>query len=279
MITPDGAHLAVVRHAGGDPKASEVFLSHATGFCGAAWRPVAEAAAPGSAGVTWWDFRGHGRSGRAGIPISWWEMATDVAAVRDAAPVTTAVGVGHSMGGAALVMAQLSDPGRFQALVLIEPIIVSPPYRRQDHHLASLARRRRRRFGSRAEAEANFAGKEPFSRWHPDALAGYLDTGLTERSDGSVELSCPPELEAELYTAAGGHGLAALVDRVEVPVRILAGSDTDTYPLEWPAELAERFPRGELRVVDGTGHFLPMERPEAVVEAIDEVLAVSSPSR
>ena len=102
-----------------------MFLSHATGFCATAWAAVAE-----DLGVlpwTAWDYRGHGRSGGGTIPVSWWSMGFDAGAVRDATPVERAIGVGHSMGGAALLMAQLFDPRRFDALILFEPIVFPGP--------------------------------------------------------------------------------------------------------------------------------------------------------
>jgi pimeloyl-ACP methyl ester carboxylesterase len=40
--------------------------------------------------------------------------------------------------------------------------------------------------------------------------------------------------------------------------------------------LAQRFPRGELVVLDSASHYLPIERPDAVLTAIRDVLGLKS---
>lgn len=194
-------------------------------------------------------------------------MSIDAAAVRDATPCTRAVGVGHSMGGAALLMAELERPGRFDGLVLVEPIVFPPPFRRMDHPLAALARRRRRRFADRDEARTNFAGKPPFATWTEPALAGYLADGLRVE-DGGVGLACAPSFEAELYTAASAHGVLVRSAEIRCPVTILVGERSDTYPDGWAERLAGAFGDAALTVVPEASHFLPMESPEAVVGAV-----------
>jgi pimeloyl-ACP methyl ester carboxylesterase len=105
---------------------TELVFAHATGFCGACWRPVRSGL--GEFASTIFDFRGHGSSYSNRDVRSWWEMAQDVLAV--AGGISTVggeapalVGIGHSMGGASLVMAELLNPGTFAAFVLVEPIV------------------------------------------------------------------------------------------------------------------------------------------------------------
>jgi pimeloyl-ACP methyl ester carboxylesterase len=242
-----------------------VYLAHATGFCAGVWRAVAEQirASGHRGGIVGWDARNHGRSGAAAHPLSWWDLAGDVASIPAAFPPGgRAVGVGHSMGGATLLMAQV-EHGLFDALVLVEPIVPGPPYLRVDHPLVGLALRRRREFPSKADARVNFAGKPPFSTWDPRALDGYVDGGLIEEG-GAVRLACVPEDEAEVFRGANEHGMFERLGEVGVPVTVVVGSDTDTYPVAWAARLVDGLPGGSLEVVEGGTHFLPMERPDLV---------------
>lgn len=195
-------------------------------------------------------------------------MADDVLAVRAGTNADQVVGIGHSMGGASLVMAELLAPGSFAALVLVEPIIFGPPHARDSSHpLVRMALRRRDRFESRHEVKASYASKPPFSAWHPAALDGYVEGGFVER-DGTTRLACRPDTEAEVFTAAGAHAAWERLGEVRLPVTILFGADTDTYSPGYAEELAARFPRAAASAVEGTGHFLPMEQPEAVADAV-----------
>lgn len=201
-------------------------------------------------------------------------MADDVLAVHDTAASDAArvVGIGHSMGGASLVMAEIASPGRFSALVLVEPIIFGSPHARDaSHPLVALALRRREVFESRAAIRLAYGAKPPFDAWHPDSLDGYIEGGFVD-SDAGVRLACSPLAESEVFTAAGAHGAWERLGEVAVPVTILYGAETDTYPPGHAEALADRFARATATRVSGTGHFLPMEQPGVVVDAVNESL-------
>ncbi|MEX2655602.1 MAG: alpha/beta hydrolase [Acidimicrobiia bacterium] len=256
-----------------------LLFAHATGFCGAVWRPVREAV--GEYPSTIFDFRGHGSSKSGRDRRSWWEMADDILAVRQAMGETRparVVGVGHSMGGASLVMAELLSPGSFDALVLVEPIIFGPPFARDpDHPLVGLALRRRDTFESRDAVLASYASKPPFAAWDRAALEGYVEGGFVE-VDGVTQLACRPTSEAEVFTAAGAHAAWERLSEVSTPTTILYGANTDTYPPGHAEALAARFGDATAAAVEDTGHFLPMERPEVVVAAVRERIELLSES-
>lgn len=257
----------------------ELLFAHATGFCGACWRPVRSGL--GGFPSTIFDFRGHGSSHSDRDRRSWWEMAQDVLAVADristgSEDAPALVGIGHSMGGAALVMAELLNPGTFSAFVLVEPIIYGPPFVRDPNHpLVGLALKRRDTFDSSDAVRAAYGEKLPFSAWHPDALDGYVSGGFVEEGQ-AARLACRPRSEAEVFTAAGIHSAWERLSEVSVPTTILYGADTDTYQPGHAETLATRFQDASALAVEGTGHFLPMERPEVVVRAVlDQVAALS----
>lgn len=222
-------------------------------------------------GMTRWDFRGHGRSGGGERPLSWWDMASDLAAVRDSVETADAIGVGHSMGGATLLMAQLLDPSRFAGLVLVEPILPQPPYGRFELPLVEAARKRKRSFPDLLAVRENFEDKAPFDHWVDAAFDGYLEDGFLE-SDGQIVVACAPEFEAEVYLAAGAHGMFGRLREVEVPVVLLFGDSMDTFTPEWIEAISSSLPNGTVQIVDDADHFIPMARPEVVADA---VLAVS----
>ncbi|MBT8215888.1 MAG: alpha/beta hydrolase [Acidimicrobiia bacterium] len=252
-------------------------MAHANGFCGSTWRPVIEelrAAGVPNALVTW-DQRGHGGSDRPPLPVDWWDTARDALAVCGGLEGPL-VGVGHSMGAAALLMAEILAPGTFARLIAIEPIVFPPPYEPVDHHpLAAGARRRRPSFPSPDEALEHFASRSVFAAWDRRALQGYVAGGLRPEGDRWV-LACPPEYEAAFFAQGAAHGAWDRLGEVAAPVRVVAGADSSSHPEEFAAEQAARLPDGRLEIVDQSGHFLPMEQPAVVARMIaQEVDAIS----
>ncbi|MDP3983540.1 MAG: alpha/beta hydrolase, partial [Acidimicrobiia bacterium] len=184
-----------------------------------------------------------------------------------------------SMGGAALAIAEVEQPGTFAALILIEPVILPPPFEPADHPLTSIVLKRRRTFESRKEAAKNFAGKAPFNRWHPAALSGYVEGGLKEH-EGRFVLACDPKDEAAIYRAASAHGIWDRLSEIEIPVLVMASDAGGESQLSGYARtIAERLPRGGFEHVAGTSHFLPMEQPELVARRIERLAVVAESDR
>ena len=241
-----------------------VYFAHATSFCGAVWRPVIERLS-GIATVTW-DFAGHGKGPELETPVHWSRFGAQALAETEPG----GIGVGHSMGACALVMAQLADPARFRFLILIEPIIFPAPHGREEHPLVEVASKRKRSFDSRQEALENFRSRDAFSAWDPDALSAYVDCGL--EGDGPVTLACEPEVEADIYRASNDHDTFERLGEVEIPVLILAGEESDTITPGFARTQASQFASAGVEIVSGTGHFLPMEMPGLVADRVARIV-------
>lgn len=241
-----------------------VYLAHATSFCGQVWRPVIDEL--GDLGSVTWDFAGHGSGPALELPVEWSVFGRQV--LEETEP--GGIGVGHSMGACALVMAQLADPTRFRFLVLIEPIIFPGPHARSEHELSAIALKRTGTFASRAEARDNF-GSRAFADWDGRALDGYVECGLV--GEGPVTLACDPETEADIYRASNAHDTWDRLGEVDIPVLVLVGELSDTTPPEFARLQAAQFPRAGIEIVPGVGHFLPMEKPDLVAERVRRVAA------
>ena len=245
-----------------------VAFAHATGFCGGVWRPVV-ASLPDDFVSLVWDLPCHGSAPKLPHPIDWWDLGTfTLAQVAGAgAPL---IGVGHSMGGAVMLMAEVKAPGTFSALLLIEPIVFPPPFGDYEGPQTLLATKRRNQFSSREEARANFVDKLPFSAWHPAALDGYVDCGFVDTPEG-VDLACRPQDEVATYRAATQHGVWNLLGEVGPPVTILAGDSSETHAVDFLRSLASQIPNCDYEIVPGTGHFLPMEKPDVVADRLKRI--------
>lgn len=262
-----------------------LLISHATGFHGRAYTPLA--AALGDRFDVWaLDHRGHGvTSAPPGWEASWTEYGDDAEAAARAllAAGTGArfIGFGHSMGGDTLLMAADRRPGMFSTLVLFEPIAAPPQPDEVDPESSPVvlgARRRRRQFDSFDAAIANFASKPPMDAFTPAALEAYVRGGFeavdSDRPDGPVRLCCSPELEAETFARGHQHDTWDRLPGIATPTVVVAGGlDPSAGPAALAPLIAERLPHGTFEQHPELDHFGPFTRPDAVATIIRDTLA------
>ena len=262
-----GVSLALHDLGGDGPP---VLLCHPTGFHALTWAPVA-AELSGVARCWALDFRGHGDSTLPGDGhVEWDGMADDVLAVVGHLGLRGLRAAGHSMGGAALVLAEQRRPGTVAALWLFEPILFPRPEGAGPgpSGLSEGARRRRPWFPDLDAAYANYAAKPPLDRLHPAALRAYVDHGFRDVPDGDgVELKCPPEIEAAVFEAGTRSDGFAHLGEVAAPVVVAASGDQDG-PAQFAPAVAAALPHGRLERHPDLTHFGPMENPPAVAAAI-----------
>jgi pimeloyl-ACP methyl ester carboxylesterase len=266
IASTDNIALAVHGPFGHGP---DVLFAHASGFHGLVWAPLATRLHDR---FRCWslDFRGHGLSfAPRDYAFDWHAFGQDVHAVVGGLRLDRPIGVGHSKGGAALLMAELTRPGTFRALYLYEPIVIPPEMATWDgpNPMADAARRRRSSFASRDEAYANYAAKPPLSVLHPDALRAYVDHGFVGGLDGRVHLACRPEHEARVFEMSRSHDTWNDLGRIDCPVVIAAGGDGER-PAEFAPGIAERIPGARLEIFAGLGHFGPLQDPDRLAGAI-----------
>jgi pimeloyl-ACP methyl ester carboxylesterase len=85
------------------------------------------------------------------------------------------------------------------------------------------------------------------------------------------------------YRAGAGTIASALrerppvaADRIAVPTTVLWPTHDPLFPVAWSDRLAEFFADAQLRVLDGVGHFVPLQAPDAVAAAIRAATGTSA---
>jgi pimeloyl-ACP methyl ester carboxylesterase len=270
VTTADGVEIATYDF-GGD--GSPLLLAHATGFHGRVWLPVADTL---RRHFHCWSFdaRGHGESGKAPDGNYAWEgFGLDVLAVVQGLGMEPPRAVGHSCGGAALLLAEEAQPGTFLALYCYEPVVpdnlTTPEVTGSDNPLAAGARRRREVFASRAAARDNYAAKPPFSAFDAAALDAYVQWGFQDLPDSTVQLSCRGEDEARIYEAAWQHRAFRDLAGVGCPVALAAGGQHAHFGIDVVTAIAARIAGpATVEVHEERGHFGPMERPAEIAASI-----------
>jgi pimeloyl-ACP methyl ester carboxylesterase len=117
------------------------------------------------------------------IVQDWWLSAIDilflVQELRLREGAKRIVGIGHSIGGAVLLMAALLSPQIFEELITMEPIIRPPPYTLEDNPLSLQAKKRRFQFDTKEEAYHYYKQKKDlFGMWNDRVLRAYIDGGI-----------------------------------------------------------------------------------------------------
>ncbi|WP_036310158.1 alpha/beta fold hydrolase [Microbacterium oleivorans] len=82
----------------------------------------------------------------------------------------------------------------------------------------------------------------------------------------------PGAFAASLQWYVANRGYAAETGPITVPTTMLWPDRDPLFPLEWADNLAQHFTDARLNVVEGCGHFVPVERPDAVIRAIRSAL-------
>jgi len=257
--------ILAVHDLGGD--GPPFLIAHATGMCGRAYEPLAAALAS-SFHVFALDFRGHGDSSAPDDgDFAWAGMGADVLAAVDALGVDRIDGMGHSLGGASLLIAEAVRPGLLRTAYLFEPIVLTEAYASERTNLMSdAARRRRDVFPSRPDALWRYASRPPLCWLRADALAAYVQHGFEDLPDGTVRLKCRPESEARTFECETKMTLDR-VGEIRTPTTIGVGNEEPTSTL-FGGPLAEAMGNARLIRYAHLGHFGPLQDPGTIADDI-----------
>jgi pimeloyl-ACP methyl ester carboxylesterase len=276
VSSTDGVEIAVHDLGGIGPR---LLVSHATGFHGRCYEPLAAALADRLHSIAF-DYRGHGDTPRHPGDVDWQRYGDDAEAMavwlveqNGGQPIDA---FGHSMGGACLLMAAHRQPHLFRRLVLFEPIVFPPQGIRPTggNPLVEGARRRRSTFPSYQAAIDNFAAKPPLNTFTPEALRAYVLHGFAEDADG-VHLKCRPETEAATFEMGPTHDTYDRLPEILTDVLVVAGRVEEFQPSKIAREVADRLPHGRYLQLDELDHFGPMVGPDLVAEVITDALTRS----
>lgn len=275
FVAHDGLRLAAYRFGGRGPGA---ILVHATGFHAHVWLPMLPLLASHFT-LFAFDLRGHGESEASADPAAYHyrRMTGDLLAVADHFGLGRFAGIGHSVGGALIVQAELVRPGMLTGAVLYEPIVL-PPEETEETIAAAQARARRMVFTSTEEMIERWSRRGAFSTFHPDALRAYVEYGVRDRPDGAVELKCSRETEVATFVQDTQSGIWPGLARYAAPTLIFAGTESTSRVRPYAERQARLMRDARAERLAGHSHFLPFERPHEMAERAIAFLTASGPA-
>lgn len=255
-----------------------IHFLHGNGFCGGVYWPMLRHFLP-QYGLMTHDIEGHGDSDNpprfSGVEAIIRRIPQVMA--DQGLPGQPLIGMGHSFGGALTLRVAADNPGLFKALVLLDPIVMPPPFfigvhiaaALGRHPLANASRRRREAWASRAEVADRLRGRGTYKGWTPEALHCFVEYA-THDEGGKRVLSCPRELEAEIFERPVWPWAA--FRKAQLPILFLRGEQS--FPFFSRAEKMARKanPRLVVKTLPG-GHCFMQENPEATYQVVAEFLA------
>lgn len=213
----------------------------------------------------------------------WNLLAHDLLQFLDECGTPQVVGIGHSLGAIATLLAALQRPAAFSAVVLLDPVLEPPANLLQwvgaklfglarTRALEASAQRRRTSFGSTQEMFANYRTKPAFARLSDAGLQAYVAAMASPGAAGTVQLAYPPAWEAKIYITLPGN-LWRKLPLLQVPLLVVGGAESDTFTSAAAQAVAQRLPHTTIRIVPDAGHLVPLERPAAVAALISDFVA------
>lgn len=264
-------------------------LCHAGGLCKQVWDPVVTrlrdtldaCGTNGGDRMVTFDFPFHGIEGaRQGSSKRWDRWAT--AKVADVLKTlkggsSSCIGIGHSMGAAALLRAEVANPGSFKKLILFEPVINATHMQfEEDEEFpdAPMVKRTKNRvacWDSGASLRQYLSERRPFNLWADESIEKFIAGGVQQNSDGTCELRCKPEDEANLYSVNISMA-PELLSGISCPIHIVYGGDSNHFDTPWGTTddffeaLHKAIPGSTLSRMEGLTHFMVMEDPQKIAD-------------
>lgn len=257
LTVASGLRLHVVEWGeAGDPA---LVLLHGGGLSSREWTELGPRLAEGLHIVSF-DARGCGESDpdperRYGVRT----IADDLEHVRVALALSSFVLVGHSFGAVTACLYAAERPEAVNGLVLVDggPASHTRPSSLENPPLS---------FATRDAAAAALARSLPqgFPDW-------YLDARFTTSPDGTLTWRSDMQGRVE-WSRAGGEpllpGLWPYVEMLSMPTIVLHGARSPLFPRETAVKMTEVNPVIRLVDVEGAGHFVHIDRPDAVLDAV-----------
>ncbi|PON16158.1 hypothetical protein C2W62_19970 [Candidatus Entotheonella serta] len=282
----DGAHIRVRQH--GDPNQPvRIVLSHGNGFATDGYFPFWQLLLE-HFDVIVFDFRNHGWNPLADPPHhTYTQFARDLEIIHHAVAVLLGpkptVGAFHSLSARTAIKYAMEGGWLWDALVLFDPPNIPPEGHplydvmvKFDHRLAAWAKNRPQRFASPSEMADIFRELRAHQNWLEGAHELMARSILhRESASGDWVLTCPGELEANIYLSNIPLEIWPHADDFQGPVKIIAADPTVERP-GIPAQTCKILSETngfDYAYIPDTGHMLQIEKPDATYQVMLSFLA------
>lgn len=228
------------------------------------WAPQANELASAGFRVVLPDLRGHGETPIADGPATVQAVAGDVFALADELGIKRFVIGGFSWGGFVALEMVLEQPGRILGLLLVATRAESDTEKERAAKLESAATLRRE--GLKVDGYRDRLFTEETLRARPK---------LWEDARRMM-LSVPAEGRARAMEGiAERPDFSPMLPQIKAPTLVIVGAEDPITSPAFSKEMQKRIPGAFLQEVEGASHFVTLEAPGVVSQAILNWLAFS----
>jgi pimeloyl-ACP methyl ester carboxylesterase len=197
------------------------------------------------------DLPGHGRSGGAGRDTIA-DYSQVVLGFLDAAEIERVILVGHSMGGAITLWTALTAPHRLRGIGLVGTGA-------RLRVLPAILEGLQADFAKTVELISGYA-------YAPNAPPDLVNDGRDEL------LANRPEVLHGDFLACDRFDVMERLGEIRQPAAVVVGAEDQMTPVKYARYLADHLPDAELTVIEGAGHMVMVEQPEAVTRALQRLV-------
>jgi len=214
--------------------------------------------------------------GKAPKQTNWEQYADDLIAFLEQNFNEPVVGIGHSQGVTATIIAASKRPELFKSLIVIEPASVTEmmsialrltPYSlkiTQQPFKSALAKEDI--WESREAFYQNCRKNRAYKRISDQVLEAFAEYGLRPTENEKFTLTFSSDWELSNYLLA--PSMWKYLRKVKIPIQVIAGKPSLFFNQEIRAKWKRISPNSTIEVNENYGHLFPLEAPELCAEMI-----------
>jgi len=206
-----------------------------------------------------WDERGHGLTGDAAEPFSYYDSAADLVGLLKALSIPRAVFAGMSQGGYLSLRAAIRYPQIVEGLILIDTQALPENPVTLPHYTQLI----------NGWVNNGLDDQTAATLEHIILGAGYANASAWKTKWKQVR---PANLLQIFNTLVTRDDITESLSQIKVPTLVIHGNTDNAIPLAHAEELARRIPQAKLEVIPGAGHASNLTHAEQVTPLIESFL-------
>ena len=183
------------------------------------------------------------------------------------------LGIGHSLGAVATIIAAAQKPHLFKKIVLIDPVILPQKIyrfnnivpinaRKYVNPVSKIALKRKDQWASKQEAFEHFRRKKVFSRISDENLKIIIENATHLQENDTVTLTFSKQWESRIYDTPTNP--RPYLKKIKVPFLIIRAGDSNVISAKVWEEIQQINPNGKFINIDNKSHLIPFEDPELI---------------